>query len=112
MALSKRSKTICQLICNLDKVKSWYEQYPEEMQNFQGFINEHDADNYLNLYKTEQKNFDTANKNNADWHKDWYEKRSQLPQFKDVATKRLNAYSNPNCCMTSHAVAMRLPAWK
>jgi hypothetical protein len=93
-SLSESQKTLLQKGNNLDKVKGWYEQNPEAMQNFQRFMNEHNVDNYINLYNTEQKNFDTANKNNAEWHKQWYAKRAQLPQFKNVATQRLNSYSN------------------
>lgn len=93
-ALTESQKALLQKGNNLDKVKDWYTKYPDEMQNFQSFMNEHNADDYLNLYNTEQKNFDIANKNNAEWHKDWYTKRAQLPQFKDVARQRLNSYSN------------------
>ena len=93
-ALTESQKELLQKGNNLDKVKDWYTKYPDEMQNFQSFMNEHNADDYLNLYNTEQKNFDIANKNNAEWHKDWYTKRAQLPQFKDVARQRLNSYSN------------------
>jgi len=93
-SLSESQKALLQKGNNLDKVKGWYEKYPDEMQNYKAFIDQHNADDYLKLYDTEKEKFDESVKNNADWHKDWYAKRAQLPQFKDVATQRLNNYTD------------------
>lgn len=95
-SLSESQKALLQKGNNLDKVKGWYEKYPEEMQNYKAFIDQHNADDYLKLYNTEKEKFDESVKNNAEWHKDWYAKRAQLPQFKDVATQRLNNYTDEN----------------
>ena len=93
-SLSESQKALLQKGNNLDKVKGWYEKYPEEMQNYKAFIDQHNADDYLKLYDTEKEKFDESVKNNAEWHKDWYAKRAQLPRFKDVATQRLNNYTD------------------
>ena len=100
-SLSESQKALLQKGNNLDKVKGWYEKYPDEMQNYKGFLDQHNADDYLKLYDTEKGKFDESVKNNADWHKDWYAKRAQLPQFKDVATQRLNNYTDQDLQSTN-----------
>jgi len=82
---------------NLDKVKSWYEKYPEYMNmdrnnNIYGFANimynDKEIEETLNKYNQEQFDFDNSVKNNREWYKNWYDKRAQLPQFKEIATSR------------------------
>jgi hypothetical protein len=38
--------------------------------------------------------FPESVQNSMDWYKSWYEKRKELPEFKDIASKRLNAVVN------------------
>jgi len=77
---------------NLATVEDWYKQSPEQMEMFKSWIDEHDAETYLNQLDpdTDQsKRFNEALGNDRQWNQEWYTKRKTLPQFKDVAERRL-----------------------
>ncbi len=119
---------------NYDTVKSWYENdyvpasswtNPDgstmsrpaynAMEDFIFWINQYDAQNYLNQLDPsgeEASMFNEALKNNRDWYKQWYTKRQQLPQFKDVAQKRLAIKDEQMSSTLKDPINLSIDWWK
>jgi hypothetical protein len=108
-------------LVDLEKIKSWYEKYHEEMNpneriNNPGFKNwvldYYDIDELLNQYSKQEKDFNEALKNDREWYKNWYTKRAQLPEFKEIATERLSIPNESIKANISDPININLSYWE
>lgn len=107
---------------NLDKVKTWYEKYHTEMNPNKGYFGFKDAlnemDHFFDIKKIlenqdkEKDNFNEAFQNNKEWYKNWYDKRRQLSNFKDVADFRYNIFDEEFNPHLTDKVNMGLNQWE
>ena len=88
-------------------------------KHFFGFKSElDDIDHSFNIKKTletqdkEKNNFNEAFQNNYEWFKNWYDKRRQLSNFKDVANFRYNIDERDFHPNLSDRVNMGLRDWE
>jgi hypothetical protein len=100
---------------NLATVEDWYKQSPEQMEMFKSWIDEHDAETYLNQLDPESdqsKRFNEALGNDREWNKEWYTKRKTLPQFKDVAERRLAIKNQDMVSSLKDPVNLSMDWWR
>jgi len=100
---------------NLATVEDWYKQSPEQMEMFKSWIDEHDAETYLNQLDPESdqsKRFNEALGNDREWNKEWYTKRKTLHQFKDVAERRLAIKNQDMVSSLKDPVNLSMDWWR
>lgn len=100
---------------NLATVEDWYKQSPEQMEMFKAWIDEHDAETYLNQLdpdSNQSKKFKEALDNDRQWNQEWYTKRKTLPQFKDVAERRLAINNQDMVSALKDPINLSMDWWK
>ena len=113
--LTTAQKDLLQKGNNLDTVQSWYEQNPKDMELFKPWLDEHDSQTYLNQLdpnSEESKKFNEALNNSRQWNQDWYSKRKELPQFKDIAEQRLAINNTDIQSSLKDPVNLSMDWWK
>ena len=100
---------------NLVTVEDWYKQSPGQMEMFKAWIDEHDAETYLNQLdpdSNQSKKFKEALDNDRQWNQEWYTKRKTLPQFKDVAERRLAINNQDMVSSLKDPINLSMDWWK
>ena len=113
--LTDAQKSLLEKGNNLATVEDWYKQSPEQMEMFKAWIDEHDAETYLNQLdpnSNQSKKFKEALDNDRQWNQEWYTKRKTLPQFKDVAERRLAINNQDMVSALKDPINLSMDWWK
>ena len=113
--LTDAQKSLLEKGNNLATVEDWYKQSPEQMEMFKAWIDEHDAETYLNQLdpdSNQSKKFKEALDNDRKWNQEWYTKRKTLPQFKDVAERRLAINNQDMVSALKDPINLSMDWWK
>jgi hypothetical protein len=109
--LTEAQKEILKKGNNLETIKEWYNKSPENMHGFIQWINTYNSNDLLQKYKEKENKFQEALKNSREWNNEWYKQRAKLPQFKNIATKKLNISNQLNTEL-SDPINLSMDWWK